>query len=107
MRSAGPLLKRYKALTKIVTRDASLKPKHEPEITRVLRDVERWISEAKVAGGAPGWDLDTRETRDDKSRVDVKERVALEGLCDALLEKGCLVPLSKKFAHQLVSGVRC
>lgn len=83
-----------------------MKPKHDPEITRVLRDVERWISEAKVAVnvacGSFEWDLDAGEARDGKPPVDLKERVTLEVFCDDLLEKGCLVPLSKRFVHQLL-----
>lgn len=100
MRPVLPLLKQYKALSKIVTRDASLKINYQTEITKVLRDLERWISETKVAanvsGGAFGWDVDSGEERDGYSRSNTKEQVAIEILCDGLLEKGCLVPLSKK-----------
>ena len=76
--------------------------RHNPVVATVLRDIERWISEAKVAvdlaAGDLGWktsqifdDVDT----DDQER----ERLALEKLCDGLLEKGGLVPLSKKYYY--------
>jgi ribosomal biogenesis protein LAS1 len=73
----------------------------------ITRDIARWISEAKVAAnvivGEVGWDAsekiaeETREVNRDNN-IDVKEKWALERFCDALLEKGGLVPLSKKYA---------
>lgn len=100
MRPVAPLFKQYKVLSKIVTRDVSLKVNYQSEITKVLRDLERWISEAKVAanvsGGAFGWEVDYHDERDGPPGLNPKERVAIELLCDGLLEKGCLVPLSKK-----------
>lgn len=83
----------------MTTRDVSLQSRHRPAIQNVLKDVERWVAEAKVAAnvavGELGWD--TGGFQDDES-LDVKERWALEKLCDALLEKGVLVPLSKKWS---------
>lgn len=83
-----PILKHYKSLLKMITRDASLRSQYKFAIASSLKDVERWVAEAKVAAniaaGNLGWE------------VDVKERWALELLGDALLEKGALVPLSKK-----------
>jgi ribosomal biogenesis protein LAS1 len=103
MRPVSPLLEQYKTLSKITTRDVSLRSKYQGEITKVLRDIERWVSEvrvaANVAGGAFGWDTETVNEQDENGQLDTKERVALEGLCDALLEKGCLVPLSKRSDH--------
>jgi ribosomal biogenesis protein LAS1 len=65
-----------------------------------MKDVERWIAEAKVAAniaaGNLGWEHSTSGSVLDSGELDAKERWALEQLCDALLEKGALVPLSKK-----------
>ncbi|KAF9243749.1 Las1-like-domain-containing protein [Melanogaster broomeanus] len=87
LRPVAPLLKSYKLLMKIVTRDASLRKQRQDEIGAVMRDIERWIAEAKVSADlavdALGWG-------------DVKEKWALEILSDVLLEKGVIVPLSKK-----------
>ncbi|KAJ7655181.1 Las1-like-domain-containing protein [Mycena polygramma] len=93
LRSLTPALKQYKALRKIITRDASLRSQYNQEIKAVFKDVERWIAEAtvsaNVAVGQLGWDTG----RGDQNS---KERWALDRLCDALMEKGALVPLSKK-----------
>ncbi|KAG6857599.1 hypothetical protein H0H87_010167 [Tephrocybe sp. NHM501043] len=96
LRSLDPVLKEYKKFLKITTRDASLRTQHKAAILSVLKDVERWIAEAKVAATLTtrnaGWEMSTLDMLSD---VDPKERWALEKLCDALLEKGSLVPLSK------------
>ncbi|KAJ6501686.1 Las1-like-domain-containing protein [Mycena vitilis] len=93
LRSLTPALKQYKALRKIITRDASLRSQYNQETKAVFKDVERWIAEAtvsaNVAVGQLGWDTG----RGDQNS---KERWALDRLCDALMEKGALVPLSKK-----------
>ena len=88
LRPLAPLLKQYKALSKATIRDASLAPRYSLDISRILRDVERWVTEAKVAARGVRWE--------DGEEVDSRERWALDRLCDALLEKGALVPLSKK-----------
>ena len=99
LRPLAPILKEYKNILKITTRDVSLRSHYQPEITKILRDVERWITEAKVAAnisaGALDWDLSGNVTAED-SEIDPKERWALEKFCDSLLEKGLLVPLSRK-----------
>src|ERR1700722_3031311 len=88
LRPLAPLLKQYKSLLKLTTRDASLSTQYQPAIDRVVRDVERWVAETKVAANVGlGWDAD---------EGGASERWALDKLCDALLEKGILVPLSKK-----------
>lgn len=94
LRSIGPLFKRYKTLLKAVTRDASLRTQYQPEITKVIREIERWIAEAKVAANLSqaGVDWDVGEDSD----PDQEERWALDRLCDELLTKGALVPQSKK-----------
>ncbi|KAI0080065.1 Las1-domain-containing protein [Panus rudis PR-1116 ss-1] len=95
-----PQLKQYKDLLKATTRDASLQNTFKPEITRVLREVERWISGAKVAAnlslGSFDWDVGDVSTGERSWEEDPRERWALERLCDYLLDKGALVPLSKK-----------
>ncbi|KAJ7693686.1 Las1-like-domain-containing protein [Mycena rosella] len=94
LRPLAPVLKLYKSLRKIITRDASLRSQYHQEIKSVFKDVERWIAEATVAAnvavGELGWDTSQ------KGDQSAKERWALERLCDALMEKGALVPLSKK-----------
>jgi ribosomal biogenesis protein LAS1 len=96
LRSLTPVLKQYKSLRKIITRDASLRSQYQQEIKSVFKDVERWIAEAtvsaNVAVGELGWDTSA------KGDQSAKEKWALERLCDALMEKGALVPLSKKYA---------
>jgi len=86
----------------MITRDASLRTRYKQEVNTIMRDVERWIAEAKVAAnmtiGETGWDTGAaglQEMNIDGS-VESKEKWALERFCDALLEKGGLVPLSKK-----------
>jgi len=90
LRPLAPILKQYRRILKIITRDASLQPHYKAEVRSIQREVERWVSEAKVAAevvsGGLGWD-----TSDD-----LKEKSALDKLCDELIEKGILVPLSKK-----------
>jgi ribosomal biogenesis protein LAS1 len=100
LRPLGPILKQYKSLMKITTRDVSLQPQYKLAITSAMKDVERWISEAKVAAnivaGDLGWEHSASRTVLDSGELDAKERWSLEKLCSALLEKGALVPLSKK-----------
>ncbi len=98
LRPVLPLLMQYKTLLKITTRDASLRSEYRPEITKILRDIERWIAEAKVAAdiSAATLDWDTSGSGDDADDTDGRERWALERFSDALLEKGGLVPVSKK-----------
>ncbi|KAG5339894.1 Protein LAS1 [Termitomyces sp. T112] len=100
LRSLEPALKQYKKLLKITLRDASLRMRYKTDILSVLKDIERWIAEAQVTGNVAareiGWETTSSEVLSSSSQVDPKERWALERLCDALLEKGSLVPLSKK-----------
>ena len=95
LRPLSPLLKQYKAFAKATARDASLTVKYKHDMARVLRDVERWVAEAKVAApvGATAWDDIDGEEGDE---VDAREGWALERLAEALLERGALVPVSKK-----------
>ncbi|KAH7912990.1 Las1-like-domain-containing protein [Hygrophoropsis aurantiaca] len=97
LRSVSPLLKRYKTLLKTITRDASLRNRYKPDVDSVMRDVERWIAEAKISAGGTvndvGWES-YGATRTDQDIL--QERWALDTLCDALMERGALVPLGKK-----------
>jgi ribosomal biogenesis protein LAS1 len=89
-----PILTRYKKLLKVTTRDVSLQAHFGAAINSLFRDVERWVAEAKVAANVEGfgWGGGTVE----KGDHDMKEKWALDKLCDALLEIGVLVPVSKK-----------
>jgi ribosomal biogenesis protein LAS1 len=98
LRSLHPLLAQYKSLLKTTTRDASLRTKYKSEITKILRDIERWVSEARLAANlaAATLEWDDVQPDDDSENVDGREWWALNRLCDNLLEKGGLVPRSKK-----------
>lgn len=106
LRPVQPLLTQYKALLKTTTRDASLRSQYKTEITQVLRDIERWLAEAKVAAdvSAATLELDPTEA-EGVEEDDSRERWALEKLCDALLEKGGLVPLSKKSVTRILGSM--
>jgi ribosomal biogenesis protein LAS1 len=93
-------------MVKIVVRDASLRTRFRQAIGATTRDIERWVAEAKVAAdissGDVGWATDgdtlrAPRTVDEDDHINSKERWALERLCDVLLEKGGLVPLSRKY----------
>lgn len=97
LRPVAPLLKQYKTLLRIVSRDTSLRKQNQPDIDAIMRDIERWLAEAKLAADfapdAYGWDT---IDGNDVEQEDPREKWALERLCDALIEKGALVPLSQK-----------
>ncbi|KIY46766.1 Las1-domain-containing protein, partial [Fistulina hepatica ATCC 64428] len=93
--SVTPMLKKYKALVKTVIRDESLKVKSKHVLCKACRDIERWISEAMVVAGGTVGEYEWAD-RSNNDELDGKEHWALERLCDALLQKGALVPLSKK-----------
>jgi ribosomal biogenesis protein LAS1 len=118
LRPAEPLLRRYKSLCKkSLARgddEASLySMRREEEVRAVLREIERWLAEARVAGAAsahqttsstefggecaPYDDYEYDGDGDDPSEV-----WALDRLCDALLARGALVPLSRKWVS--ISG---
>ncbi|KAI0047678.1 Las1-domain-containing protein [Auriscalpium vulgare] len=100
LRPLGPLLKQHKNIMKAITRDASLRSQYQGDIVRVMRDTERWISEAKVAAnvtaGELAWDAAEDVDGDVAGEVDRKESWALERLSEELLAKGVLVPVAKK-----------
>jgi len=86
-----PILKSYKDIMKTITRDVALLPRHRPKLITVLRDLERWIAECKVAANVAVGELGYAI-----GDADFKEIWALESLCDGLVANGMLVPLSKK-----------
>ena len=104
-----PLLARYKSLLKTVTRDASLRTRHAADISSVLREIERWLAEARVAAVAPHTHaykpvaavsalaaaVVDGDDRDDEE-LEPREAWALDRLCDALLVRGAIVPVSRK-----------
>ncbi|KAF8577862.1 Las1-domain-containing protein [Ramaria rubella] len=96
----SPLLSQYKQLLKATTRDASLKSRFKSEVMRILRDVERWISEARAAASLVNFDADTQYDEEDE-----QERWALERLCDALIGRGGLVPVSKRKRPSSLQGL--
>ncbi len=118
IRPVEPLLRRYKNLLKTVSRDATLRARHAADISGVLREIERWLAEARVAAsvhasefasslsyrgrnaGEPvvavvvNGDDDDGDGEDEEPEP--REAWALDRLCDALLVKGALVPISRK-----------
>ena len=93
--SPSPLIAQYKQLLKTTTRDTSLRSHFKPKETQILRDIEQWVSEAKVAASVIDFDIDSQS-----DEVDEKERWALERLCDALIGRGGLVPVSKRLVSK-------
>jgi ribosomal biogenesis protein LAS1 len=103
-------LQTYKTLQKKLTRDASLYSSVSPEVSRVLRDIEHWIAVSRVDAAVLGnvcLDLPPHNSDDPteldgvhlvKASIDSQERWALERLCDVLIERGALVPVSKRYA---------
>lgn len=102
LRPLAPILQRYKSILKITTRDTSLKSQYKDTLLSTMKEIERWISEAQVAAnvlaGDIGWEATPGEN---EMYIDSKEKWALERICDALLDKGALVPLSKKYVLPL------
>ncbi|KAJ3749966.1 Las1-like-domain-containing protein [Lentinula detonsa] len=96
LRPLEPILKEYKNLLKLTTRDASLNKQYKQAIADVFKDIEKWIAEAtvaaNVANGELGWDQPDRQ----ESMRNTRERWALGIFSDALIEKRGLIPLSKK-----------
>lgn len=96
LRSLTPVLKQYKGLMKIVTRDASVIGQYRLDIVTIMKDIERWMAEAEVVAGLAVQEVGWESSQPSNDLSSSKERWALERLCDSLLEKGALVPLSKK-----------
>ena len=117
IRPVGPLLRRYKSLLKTVSRDASLRARHAADISGALREIERWLAEVRVAAHTHARDFaswlpyrgrhageeqsvsvvaQVDDGEDDEEAPEPTEAWALHRLCDALLVKGALVPISRK-----------
>lgn len=96
LRPLEPILKEYRSLLKLTTRDASLNKQYKQAMTDVFKNIEKWIAEATVAAnvvnGGLGWD----QPDGAESSRDAREQWALEVFSDVLIGKGGLVPLSKK-----------
>ncbi len=66
----------------------------------MLREIERWLAEARVAAATDAQPMNenvsggARDDYDDGD--DPREAWALDRLCEALLARGALVPLSRK-----------
>ncbi|KAI0320440.1 Las1-like-domain-containing protein [Amylostereum chailletii] len=92
LRPIAPLLAQYKFLMKAVTKDTTLLSHYQADINKVLRDVERWVAEARVdvdvSTGEFGW------TGQDSGNDE--EAWALEQLSEELIQRGVLVPVSRK-----------
>ena len=118
LRPAEPLLRQYKSLCKkSLARgddEASLySVRREDEVRAVLREIERWLAEARVAGAATTHPTTSStefgggcvpyddDDDDDYDGEDPNEVWALDRLCDALLARGALVPLSHKWVVSL------
>ncbi|KAN0138473.1 Las1-like domain containing protein [Lactarius tabidus] len=110
LRPAEPLLRRYKNLCKkSLARgddEASLHSvRREEDVRTVLREIERWLAEARVTGATTAHPTTTSTEFGggsapyddyDYDGEDPSEVWALDRLCDALLARGALVPLSRK-----------
>lgn len=119
IRTVEPLLRRYKNLLKTVSRDASLRARHAADISGVLREIERWLAEARLAAAVHANEFasslsyrgrhagepvvaavvdngEEDDDGDDDEEPEPREAWALDRLCDALLVKGALVPISRK-----------
>ena len=75
-------------------KDASLHTKTEAQVKRVIREIERYTSEALATTWVSGA-VSTIPTEQDR------QQWALNLLCDVLLRVGNLVPLSKRYEGDL------
>ncbi|KAH9176993.1 Las1-like-domain-containing protein [Lactarius sanguifluus] len=103
LRPAEPLLRRYKGLLKSLARDDdAARRDNNADVRAVLRELERWLAEARIAGANAqstneneGW-WHARADDDDGDGGEPRDAWALDRLCEALLARGALVPLSRK-----------
>ena len=89
---------------KIVIRDVSLASQQKYKVITLIRDLERWIAESRVAANSIAEESWTRiqSSSSPITSSDPKELWALENFCDKLSERGMLVPLSKKSVYFLL-----
>jgi len=83
---------------KVIIRDVSLASQQKHKVIALIRDLERWIAESRVAANSVVEDSWTHVqfSGSPMTASDSKEIWALEFFCDKLSEQGGLVPLSKK-----------
>ena len=101
LRPLTPSLIEYKNAMKIIIRDISLASQQKPKVISLMRDLERWIAESRVAANSvveSSW-THIQFSGSPMTASDPKEIWALEKFCDNLSEQGTLVPLSKKFVY--------
>jgi len=101
LRPLTPCLVEYKIAMKAMIRDVSLASQQKHKVVTLIRDLERWIAESRVAANfaaEQSW-THIQSSGSPMAASDPKEIWALERFCDKLSEKGRLVPLSKKFVH--------
>ena len=86
---------------KTIIRDVSLASQQKHKVIALMRDLERWIAECRVAANSVVEDSWThiQISGSPMTALDSREVWALEKLCDKLSEQGRLVPLSKKFVY--------
>ncbi|KAJ3826231.1 Las1-like-domain-containing protein [Lentinula raphanica] len=96
LRPLEPILKEYKNIFKLVTRDTSLSKHYKQATANVFKDVEKWIAEATVAANVVNGEMGWEQADGQESRRSAREKWALEMFSDALIDKGGLIPLSKK-----------
>ncbi|SRR5258707_619541 len=94
----APHLQEYKSLKQAAIKDASLKSLNKNNVNRILHQLERWIDGAKAA-----WGLGPGRNEHDEERL----AWALDQLCAELLQKGNIVPKSKKYIvsvrHEIIT----
>ena len=101
LRPLTPCLIEYKKAMKIMILDVSLASQQKHKVIALMRDLERWIAESRVAANfvvEESW-THLQSSGSPMIASDPKEIWALERFCDKLSEKGWLVPLSKKFVY--------
>ena len=84
----APHLQEYKSLKKAAIKDASLKSLNKNNVNRILHQIERWVGGAKAA-----WSLGPGRNAHDEEKLSW----ALDQLCTELLQRGSIVPMSKKY----------
>jgi ribosomal biogenesis protein LAS1 len=107
LRPLTPYLIEYKNAMKIMIRDVSLASQQKHKVVALIRDLERWIAESRVAANfvvEESW-THIQFSGSPMTASDPKEIWALEKFCDKLSEKGRLVPLSKKSVCFCVLGL--
>lgn len=82
-------------MSKLVSRDASLRTKYASEFAKIIRDIEHWAGEVRITSASDVFGS-TPADNDLNDAENEGERWALSCLCEALLERGALVPVSSR-----------